>query len=419
MTFVLGSRAALLLVVVGLVIWRPRGLHVAVPAVVGAVLCLALGWIGADEVKTVVSLTWNATLTLIGLMLLSAVLDKNGAFRWAAFKVARWSKGDGQRLFLGLCLLTTISTAILANDGAILLVTPMVLELGRVLALPSAATFAWLFATGFLVDALSTPLATSNLTNILLADALAIAPVAWLREMLVPTLVMLPVAIATTAWMVRRDLPRRCELTPLESAPPGPRFRKRSRVASAIAIGAFLWLCLSGHAVRLPLGAGVLLIALLLVGFETLIGSVEPVPIVKHMSWGIVLFSSALFLVVMAAAKAGLGATLTTTVIAVDEVRGGLLVGGASAVFNNLPVLLLTVLGLRDAHGYAPNVPYAALLGANVGSKLFPMGSLATLLWIDLLQRGGVKVSWPRYVWLAALPTIATLLAGLIALRVL
>ncbi|MFI5289808.1 MAG: ArsB/NhaD family transporter, partial [Polyangia bacterium] len=59
---------------------------------------------------------------------------------------------------------------------------------------------------------------------------------------------------------------------------------------------------------------------------------------------------------------------------------------------------------------------YAALLGANIGSKLTPVGSLATLLWLEMLRRRGLRLSWGRYTLYAAAPTAATLAAALLIL---
>jgi arsenical pump membrane protein len=143
--------------------------------------------------------------------------------------------------------------------------------------------------------------------------------------------------------------------------------------------------------------------------------------IVARLPWEIVIFATSLFVVVTAVSDAGAGRALG---LALDPmglpplhglVRAGLLVSALCAVGNNLPVLLTTLLALKWMGAPEP-LPHAALLGANVGSKLTPIGSLATLLWLDLLRRRGIGVSWGRYVLLAALPTAAALAAGLAAL---
>ena len=122
-----------------LVITRPRNLPIAVAAVLGAAASLLLGLVSLRDVVHVLGLTWNATLALVGLMLLSATLDANGAFRAAAHAIARRARGDGRRLFVGLALLTAGAATLLANDGAILILTPIVAELAAALAFTEAA----------------------------------------------------------------------------------------------------------------------------------------------------------------------------------------------------------------------------------------------------------------------------------------
>ena len=83
-------RASLVLgAVMLLVVARPRNLPIALPPLPGAGASLALHLVTVRDVVHVLSLTWNATLALVGLMLLSATLEANGAFRAAAHAIAR------------------------------------------------------------------------------------------------------------------------------------------------------------------------------------------------------------------------------------------------------------------------------------------------------------------------------------------
>jgi arsenical pump membrane protein len=136
----------------------------------------------------------------------------------------------------------------------------------------------------------------------------------------------------------------------------------------------------------------------------------------------VVLFANAMFLVVGAVAKraGSLPPSLTQSLTPSPTVMGLFAVGAAvsiaCAVGNNLPMFLMA-LGLLPAGD--GTLALAALVGANIGEKLTPIGSLATLLWLDLLRRHRVTVSWGRYVTLAALPTITATLAALALLALL
>lgn len=107
-----------------LVIWQPKGLGVGWSASLGAILALLAGVVTLDDIPLVWSIVWNATATFISLIIISLLLDEAGFFQWAALHVARWAKGDGRRLFVFTILLGAGVSALFANDGAALILTP-------------------------------------------------------------------------------------------------------------------------------------------------------------------------------------------------------------------------------------------------------------------------------------------------------
>ena len=61
----------------------------------------------------------------------------------------------------------------------------------------------------------------------------------------------------------------------------------------------------------------------------------------------------------------------------------------------------------------------AALVGGDLGPRLLPIGSLAGLLWLDLLRRGGVRIGLRRFVTVGLLVTAPTLAVALAILSLL
>lgn len=152
------------------VIWQPRGLNIAWSASAGALLALLSGVISLSDIPLVWSIVWNATATLIAIIVSTLLLDEAGFFQWAALHVARWGRGSGLRLFLYIILMGAVTSALFANDGAVLILTPILMAMLHVLRFEKRSALAFVIAAGFIVDSASIPLIVSNLVNILSAD---------------------------------------------------------------------------------------------------------------------------------------------------------------------------------------------------------------------------------------------------------
>ncbi|MBW4697211.1 MAG: hypothetical protein KME03_04800 [Aphanocapsa lilacina HA4352-LM1] len=416
--------AALLFVGVMVPVLRPPwGLPIAVPAVAGAVLAVALGLADFSDVVQVLALTWNAVFTLVGLVLFSAALEANGFFRWAALHVVRLAGGDGRALLGWLAVLTALVAAVLANDGAVLILTPLVWQLSEQLQLRPASRWAYLFAVGFLCDAASTPLAISNLTNILFADTFGLGFVEFARTMALPTLGGLAAAIAALLVLFRRPLGIRYQ--PHDTPPSASAIRSYPAfVVGWLALGALSVGCAFASFAAVPVTVIVLPLSLLLLAHARALKLLALGHVLRTAPWGILFFAVGLFVVVLglftSGTLAGVQALLVDLARTGNLVGVGAVVGALSALLNNLPAALFGILSLQSM----PLDPvsthaavYAQILGTNIGCKLTPTGSLSTLLWLALLRERGLVISWQTYA-LTSLPvTLAALFGALVALQ--
>ena len=393
--------SAIFIITLIFVIWQPRDLQIGTSAVIGAIVALVLGVVSFSDVLTVTSIVWDATLAFIGIIILSMVLDEIGFFEWAALKMAIFSNGNGLKMFIYSILLGAFVSALFANDGAALILTPILLAKMRVLKLNIKTIVAFLLAGGFISDSASLPFVFSNLTNIVTANYFNIGFVEYFLNMIIPFIVSVVVSIFFLWLLLRKNIPKTVDISVL---------KEPKSVIKNMKLFYFSWVFLAlllagyfiGDAYNLPisifaLGGGIIFLII-----ASISKTVEPLRIIKEAPWQVVWFSIGLYIVVYGLKNAGL--TDYLTIVLKDlSLRGdtlavvgtGFIAAFLSAIMNNMPTIMIMDIAMHDIGNQA--MIYANIVGCNLGPKMTPFGSLATLLWLHVLAKKGVKISFAQY----------------------
>ncbi|MBM3106870.1 arsenic transporter [Pseudomonas sp. V1] len=413
------------LLTITLVIWQPRGLGVGWSATGGALLALLSGVVHWSDIPVVWQIIWNATGTFVALIIISLLLDAAGFFAWAALHVARWGRGSGRRLFCFIVLLGALVSALFANDGAALILTPIVVAMLLALRFSPAATLAFVMAAGFIADTASLPLVVSNLVNIVSADFFGIGFNRYAAVMMPVSLVSVAATLAVLLWYFRRDIP--VNYDPLQLDRPRSVIQDPATfVAGWLVLAILLIGCFALEPLGIPISAISAVCALVLLLVAARGHKISTRNVLKEAPWHIVVFSLGMYLVVYGLRNAGLTDALAGWLdgFAAGGVWGaamgtGLLAALLSSIMNNLPTVLIGALSIdaNSATGVVKEAMiYANVIGSDLGPKITPIGSLATLLWLHVLERKGVKIGWGYYFKVGIVLTLPVLLLTLAAL---
>ncbi|SAG95654.1 Arsenical pump membrane protein [Enterobacter hormaechei] len=368
---------------------------------------------------------WNATATFIAVIIISLLLDESGFFEWAALHVARWGNGRGRLLFTWIVLLGAMVAALFANDGAALILTPIVIAMLLALGFSRGATLAFIMAAGFIADTASLPLIVSNLVNIVSADFFKLGFSEYAAVMVPVNLAAIAATLVMLHLFFRKDIPAVYDVSLLKEPKDAIRDVNTFKTGWLVLV-----LLLVGFFGLEPLGVPVSLVAaagaLLLFAVAKKGHAINTGKVLRGAPWQIVIFSLGMYLVVYGLRNAGLTHYLSSLLNQLAEqglwaatLGTGFLTAFLSSVMNNMPTVLVGALSIdgSTATGVIKEAMiYANVIGSDLGPKITPIGSLATLLWLHVLSQKNIKITWGYYFRVGIVMTIPVLFVTLAAL---
>jgi arsenical pump membrane protein len=436
------AAAALLIFALTLVLMikRPRGIKLGYAAGIGAVASLLLGTVSLGQAAESFLDIWDAALAFIGIVAFSVILDAMGFFKWAALKVVRAARGSGLRLYIYISLLTATVSILFANDSAVLILTPIVLEIISQLKIDGKGRLAYLFAAGLIADTAAMPLITSNPINILSADFFGYTFIDHLIFMAPIAVATITSSLAIVYLMFRKKIPKSYDTTAVDilawSSPIKPQLLKVC-IATLVAIDVGY---VAASMARIPVSAvicsgAVFLLAVYMASLngEIIRGERKGLKsLARDINWDIVIFMLAIFIVVEGLANAGITEILSSALLQASSLPSvlsvfvpSIIVTIGASFMNNWP---MTILGLVSIEGIAATVAlngealttlvFSNIIGNNLGPHFFPLGSLAILMWLEIMKRKGVNISLKSYLKVGAVLSVAEVLVASIVLYV-
>jgi arsenical pump membrane protein len=421
------------------IFWRPKGMNEAWPASIGAGIIIITGIVSRMDIMDIISKIGGASITIIATIVMAVILESFGFFHWAAARLASLSKGSGHRLYWYIQLLCFLMTLLFNNDGSILITTPILILLLRNLQLKPHQQIPYLLSGALTATASSAPIGVSNIVNLIALNIVEMSLWMHTAMMFVPA----TLGLLFMSWLmyivVRKKLPKTLpdsimdveesffskSFHPLKTKISVEKKKQRTKFMLKVLLFVFVMRCLLFVAsyINIPIEIVAVLGSVVLLIWRWYHLRTNPVDILKKTPWHILLFAFSMYVIIYGLHNVGLTELLVELcepivnqgLFQASFIMGGL-VSVLSNLFNNHPALMIGTITLTEM-GLDPitlkTIYLANIIGSDMGSLLLPIGTLASLIWMSILRRNKIKVTWKDYlsVSLIVIPitTIVTL----------
>ncbi|MBW6524658.1 arsenic transporter [Sphingomonas sp. RHCKR47] len=391
------------------VITRPLRWPEWIWAVAGAALLVVLGLMPLGEAGGAVEKGLDVYLFLTGMMLLSETAREHGAFDWIAATAVNAAHGSRPKLFLLVYATGVVVTTFMSNDATAVVLTPAVFAAAKK---AKADPLPLLFACALIANAASFVLPISNPANLVLYGGQMPPLGAWLRSFALPSIASIAVTFVVLRWLERQRIEGGCARDVARDALTMP----GKLAILGIVVTAALLLVVSALDRELGMPTAIAGIATALV--VSAAAKASPLRLARQVSWGVLPLVAGLFVLVEALDRTGVIAQVAAWLRAAsaDPVRAaaasGTILAFVSNLMNNLPAGLVAATAIQQAH--PPQIVTDALLiGVDLGPNLSVTGSLATILWLQVIRREGEDVSFTAFLKIGAVAMPLALLAAL------
>jgi arsenical pump membrane protein len=418
---------------------RPQ-VNEAIPASIGAALVLLSGSVSLSDLGQITSTISGAAITIIATIVMAIVLESFGFFTWAAALLEAKARGSGIRLFWLVNLFCFLMTLFVNNDGSILITTPILLMLLHNLGLKNHQKIPYLLSGALIATASSAPIGVSNIVNLIALKIVHMDLYMHTAMMFVPATLGLLLLVTILFANFYRILPQKLYKErgepfrpfkgshPFKEDPSGVSKENRNKYLRNIIVFVFLvrvGLFVASY-LQIPVWLAAVCGSLILLMWRWYRLRIAPTDILRKTPWNIFVFAFSMYVIIFGLHNIGLTNWLidflqpvATGSLLHASVLMGTIVSILSNLFNNHPALMVSTITLTSM-GLDPltlKISYlASVIGSDIGSLLLPIGTLATLMWMHILKKGKVKITWVQYLKVTSFAIPITVLFTLVLL---
>jgi Na+/H+ antiporter NhaD/arsenite permease-like protein len=393
-------------------------IHRAVAAMAGAAVILCAHIVPWEKIPDYLDL--GTIFLLMGMMIIVNTARKSGLFEYIAIRTAKLAKGSPIRVLILFSLVTAVVSAFLDNVTTVLLLTPMLLYIAKLMKLnPVPFLVSEIFASN--VGGAATLI--GDPPNIMIASAAGLTFNEFLMNMGPVVLVDMTIMLVMLYLIYGRTLRVKPEeqetiVRTIDALDERAAILDRSLFMKSVATILFVVLLFFLHS---QLGLEPAIIALTGAAIILIWSRVPPEEILEKIEWPALFFFGGLFIVVGALVETGLISQIASFVVShVDSTTEAMIIiawfsAFASAIVDNIP-LTATLIPLITEMGQTMDVYplwWALSLGACLGGNGTAIAASANVVVIGIAEREGVSITFMDFLKMGMLVLVVTVAAGL------
>ncbi|MED5019802.1 arsenic transporter [Paenibacillus chibensis] len=422
------------LLTIGFIFWRPQ-VNEAIPATIGAILVLLSGSVSLADLVQITQTISGAAVTIMATIVMAIVLESFGFFHWATDLLTAKARGSGIRLFWLTNVFCFMMTLFVNNDGSILITTPILLMMLKNMGLKNHQKIPYLISGAIIATSSSAPIGVSNIVNLIALKIVHMDLYMHTAMMFIPATLGLALLTGLLFLMFYRTLPQKLPPTARWNLKPGqhplqrplePEYsRKLMRNILIFVLCVRISLFVASF-LQFPVSYMAVIGSVLLLGWRWYQLKIPPLDMMKKTPWYIFIFAFSMYVIIYGLNNIGLTDWLIRAlqpIVSGSLLYASVLMGGLisilSNIFNNHPALMVGTITLTHM-GLDPltlKISYlASVIGSDIGSLLLPIGTLATLMWLHIVRKGGVHIKWSQYLKVTIVVIPITVLFTLVIL---
>lgn len=404
---------------------RPADINEAYAASVGAIILLLIGAVNYANLQDITNKIGGASITIISTIVMAVILESFGFFHWVAAALTRLAKGSGYRLYWYIQLLCFVMTLLFNNDGSILITTPILILLLRNFGFVYPHEFIPYLLSGALVaTGSSTPIGVSNITNLISLNIIDMTLYNYTKMMFIPGTLGLLFMSGLMFLVLKSKLPRTLPKPTIEldemffrekfhsfkgSLSLDTKEKRKSFMLKVLAfVFAIRCLLFVASYFRIPIEIVAASGSVILLIWRWYYLRTNPRDILRKTPWHILLFAFSMYVIIYGLNNIGLTAYLikfSEPIVSKSLFHASFLMGGLisvlSNIFNNHPALMIGTITLSNM-GLDPitlkTIYLANIIGSDIGALILPIGTLASLMWMFILEKNDIRVPWKEYI---------------------